>query len=543
MPRRSTPPAQAPDDPVVQPQELVTQVRSLLAEAQALSSRLASLNEIAIRIQEHLNTDQLLQTLARHARWVIDFQICSIAWIVPQGYRVQILRDAHLEPGPIKSLAEGAIGRALDGQHALLINQYAEADDLPQGVQSALIIPLKSGGRTLGTLNFCSSNPDQYSLDDLRIASALTTQAAAVLQNVQLFTEIAQARDELHTVLESIGDAVLVIDRGGMVRMTNGAAARLLGLDLAALNGRPLLDLLSAATRHGSPLADPTALDQLHSAWERINHSGSGTLQLTDGRHLEWALAPLTSVGVLDGAVITLRDVSDRIALEQLRDDMIQMLVHDLRTPLTGMIMGLDMLDFALKRGDTALGEETMNMARMASHRLLDQINMLLDLRKIEAGRFILDRAPALLHELVNFGANTVRTIAQNNNQTIVTAYADDILFVELDQGLIRRVIENLLGNAVKFAPVNSTITLGTRIVDETAEVSVTDQGAGIPAEMRTLIFEKYGQVQGNLRHRGTGLGLTFCKLVVEQHGGTIGVDMPPEGGSRFWFRLPLNPS
>jgi PAS domain S-box-containing protein len=528
------------DAPAVQSEQLVTQVRSLLAEAQALSSRLAALNEIAIGIQGHLDTEQLLQTLARHARWVIDFRICSIAWVMPHGYRIQILRGADPSHAATQPLSEGAIGRALDGQHAQLINQATPADSLPPGMQSALIIPLKSGGRILGTLNFYHTNPDHYTLDDVRIASALTTQAAAVLQNVQLFAEIAQARDELHTVLESIGDAVLVIDRSGNLRMANGAAVRLFMIELDAMMGRPILDLVQSTAGSGRPLVDPEELGAIVAAWERDDHQGSGTLQFTDNRHFEWAIAPLRTIGKLDGAVITLRDVSDRVQLEKLRDDMIQMLVHDLRTPLTSMIMALDMLDFAFSRGDAELGEQTMKMARSSSYRLLDQINLLLDLRKLEAGQLTLERMPVALPDLLNAAADTVRMIAQGNHQTIDVSYPDAAVLLVADQALIRRVIENLLGNAVKFAPNGSMIRLSAELLGDAIEIAVVDRGPGIPEEMRTQIFEKYAQIDGAMRRKGTGLGLTFCKLVVEEHGGAIGVDPVHGGGSRFWFRLPL---
>ncbi|HMP39237.1 MAG TPA: ATP-binding protein [Roseiflexaceae bacterium] len=539
MPRRSTSPASQANEPVVQPEQLVSQVRLLLAEAQALSSRLAALNEIAIGIQEHLDTEQLLQTLARHARWVIDFQICSIAWVLPHGYRIQILRGTDPQHDAARSYAGGAIGRALGGQHAQLVNQATPADILPPGMQSALIIPLKSGGRTLGTLNFYHTNPDHYTLDDIRIASALTTQAAAVLQNVQLFAEIAQARDELHTVLESIGDAVLVIDRSGNLRLANSAAVRLFALDTAELIGRPLVDLVLPATRRNL-FVNPDDLGAIMAAWERDDHQGSGTVQFSDNRYFEWAIAPLQAIGKLDGAVITLRDVSDRVLLENLRDDMIQMLVHDLRTPLTSMIMSLDMLDFAQSRGDRELSEQTMKMARGASYRLLDQINLLLDLRKLEAGQLTLDLRPLPLPDLLNAAADTVRLIARGNNQTISVSHPSDVALIAADQALIRRVIENLLGNAVKFAPNGTIIELTAARVGDMIEFTVTDRGPGIPEEMRTQIFEKYVQIDGAMRRKGTGLGLTFCKLVVEQHGGTIGVDALIGGGSRFWFRLPL---
>jgi PAS domain S-box-containing protein len=540
MPRRTRTPVEKANNHEVEPSELVHQVRSLLAEAQALSVRLAALNEVAVSMQHQLDPEQVLQTLARQARWVIDFQICSVAWSIPGGYQFQVLRGPHPGLGETRLLSEGAVGKALREDHAVLVHQALQADDLPAGMVSALLVPLKSAGQPLGTLNFYSSKADRYTLDDMRIAAALTTQAAAILHNVRLFTEVTLARDELHTVLNSITDAVLVIDRYGAIRMLNGAAARLFRLDPTTAVGQRALRLAARTSVQGYPLISGAAVSQVMRIWKSAEHCGGGTFQLGDGRHLEWAIAPLIATGVLNGAVLTFRDISDRVALEQLRDDMIQMLVHDLRTPLTGVIMGIDMLSTAIDRNDPEVRDEMLRMSRLSAHQLLGQINLLLDLRKLEAGQMSLDIDLVSMPSLLERAVASVQPIAHYNEQTIDLCYTGDLPILSLDQGLIRRTFENLLGNAIKFSPEQSTIRMRAFPIPGGVEINVVDQGPGIPEAMRSTIFEKYAQIDGAGRKKGTGLGLAFCKLIVEIHGGSIGVNQAPDGGSCFWVRLPV---
>jgi two-component system, NtrC family, sensor histidine kinase KinB len=541
MPRRvnsSIHPAAADSLDTLDSAALVTQVRSLLAEAQALSSRLAALNEVAVAMQAELDVETILQALARQARWVLDFQHCSIALADETSYQVRVLQG---EPAPVRTfpLQAGAIGRALVGKHALLLHHLADADAAPAGMRSALIMPLRSAGTTIGTLNFYSRAAQHYTQDDQRIASALSVQLSAILLNERLFTEATRTRDQLRIVLESIGDAVLVTDSAGRIQLLNSAMRRLLRLPDGELAGRRALWLRRGA---GTPIPW-AAVRPLAAAWlSRQPGGASGMLQLPDGPHLEWAYAPLVSTGAVVGAVLTFRNVSARIELEQLRDDMLHMLVHDLRTPLSGLIMGLDML--ALPEGIIGVEErkDMLGRTRSAADRLLGQVNTILILSKLEAGRLELDRESTDLAALLERAHSLVLSLARQNQQELLLDIAADLPVVCVDVQLIQRVVENLLGNALKFTPLYGRVTVGARNLPEAdaVEIWVEDSGAGVPDEFKAHIFEKYGQAPGEARRRGTGLGLTYCKLAVDAHRGQIGVRDGAHGGSVFWFWLPV---
>lgn len=540
MPRRSIARQQHAPAPSASPEQLVHQVRRLLAEAQALSARLAALNEVAVAVQASLDADAVLTTLAREARWVLDFQYCSVALAGEPGYREHVLKGARDAPASAHALASGVIGQALAQGQAVLRLALTEADHGPPGMQSAMIVPLRTRGVVIGSLNFFARAPHRYTLDDLRIASALAVQVAAVFQNARLFTAVTQARDELTTVLESISDGVLVYDVAGRILLVNTALRSILNLPAQVLTGRRALALAQQSRSNGQRLIARATLRALGTIARTESH---GTLQLGDGRHLEWTRAPLSGTGTTRGFVVTIRDVSDRMALEQLRNDLIGMLVHDLRTPLTSVIMGLDMLRIYQHAGEKELCQEVWEQVNRGAHRLLRQVNAILDVRQLEAGRLTLEYTRCSLPELIQRVCTGLAPVAQAKRHMITLAVADDLPLIALDCGVIERVIENLLGNALKFTPPEGQIIVRALLVEagRHVEVTIEDSGPGIPNDMRASIFELYGQAPGAQQRKGSGIGLTFCKLAVEAHQGQIGVRSSALGGSLFWFRLPLH--
>ncbi len=522
--------------------QLDNNVRLLLAEAQALSTRLATLNEVAAAMQGKLDPSALIQTMALQARWILDFQCCSVVLADRSGWRVQVLAPVSADQ-PASILAHPitpAIQRTLQHGHAQLLQDVSPHESLISS-QSALILPLRDGERIVGSLNFFAHNGYQYSQDDLRIAHALAVQVSAMLQNSRLFVAATRARDELHTVLESSSDGVLVIDRRGRVLLLNSAFRRMLALGDASVQGTHALTLIKTYSGANWPITRQHVRQIFATYLEQPGSPASGTLQLATKQHIEWVSAPLIEFGQSVGHVLTLRDVSVRMELEQLRDDMIKMLIHDLRSPLSGIMLGFDLLEFAFEDGNAEEHTTTITKMRQAAGRLLEHVNTMLDINKLEAGKVTLDLAPCLLRDVVDSAVVSLGPLVYKKCQNIMINFPPTLPLVRADVRLLQRVFENLLGNALKFTPQNGEISIGATYNSDTHifEVWVRDTGDGVPLEARERIFEKYGQAQTQQTAIGTGLGLTFCKLVVEAHGGKIGVRDAPYGGSLFWFTLP----
>ena len=224
---------------------------------------------------------------------------------------------------------------------------------------------------------------------------------------------------------------------------------------------------------------------------------------------------------------------------ERQRESLTSMIVHDLRNPLTGMMGGLDVLRMTLPKKLTADQQRLLDISRRNSQVLLDMISELLDISKMEAGQIKLNVQPVDLLELIVKSIDSVSALTDVEQLTIKTRLAE-VEPVPCDRQLINRVIANLLSNAIKHTPPGGTIIIETRPSTDQVTVSVADTGEGIPVEYQRRIFDKFGQIEkpGEER-RGTGLGLTFCKMAVEAHGGRIWVESHPGQGSTFFFTLP----
>jgi two-component system sensor histidine kinase/response regulator len=222
--------------------------------------------------------------------------------------------------------------------------------------------------------------------------------------------------------------------------------------------------------------------------------------------------------------------------LEALRDNLTHMVVHDMRSPLAIVQMSVEMLKTRLtdlsepesKLLDGALrGAQTMN--RMTTQ--------LLDVSRLEAGQMPLNNVACDLTAVAQAALEAISPLLGDRHAVLdvrqpLTAVCDAVL--------LRRILDNLLSNALKFTPPGKEITLSIVREGDSAQLAVADTGPGIPEEFHQKIFEKFSQIAGEQQSKGTGLGLTFCKLAVEAHGGKIGVDSEVDRGSTFWFTLPL---
>ncbi|MBN1889293.1 MAG: HAMP domain-containing histidine kinase [Thermoflexales bacterium] len=227
---------------------------------------------------------------------------------------------------------------------------------------------------------------------------------------------------------------------------------------------------------------------------------------------------------------------------ERLRESLADMIVHDLRNPLTALLGGMDILRLTLSDQMSGDQKHLLENARRSGHALLGMVGELLDISKMEAGKFALNSQVVDLCELVTEASDQMRPLTENVGVQIRTLLCDEVKSVPCDKQLISRVVTNLLSNAIKHSPDGSTISVVVRQRGTFAMVSVTDNGPGISAEHRQRIFEKFGQIaRPGAERRGTGLGLAFCKMAVEAHGGKIWVESEVEHGSTFQFTLPMS--
>lgn len=182
-----------------------------------------------------------------------------------------------------------------------------------------------------------------------------------------------------------------------------------------------------------------------------------------------------------------------------------------------------------------------METALHTTRTIIRLVNSVLDVSKMESAEMRLRLVPADIAAVARESVDELESLV--GTRQLVREWPEDPVMAIVDRDVVSRVLQNLLGNALKFTPATGAITVEVEANDDMVRVAVSDTGPGIPREYRERVFEKFGQVDAVLRGQrfSTGLGLTFCRLAVEAHGGRIGVDSEVGRGSTFWFVLPRN--
>jgi signal transduction histidine kinase len=288
-------------------------------------------------------------------------------------------------------------------------------------------------------------------------------------------------------------------------------------------------------------------------------------IELNDGpvRYVRHTTLPvLDTANMQIGRLALFEDIAKDRELARLREDYTGMLIHDLRAPLTAIMNGIMMMLRGLGGPVSEQQRELLGIAYQGSQTMLEMVNTLLDISKMEQGRMNLNLEPLSPYALVDEAIERLRASIQQRRINLVQNLAISLPPIEADRDKIVRVLQNLIDNAVKFSPERGMVTIGGRYLALASHVAgdvhpdlpfalpemeagewliywVRDEGPGIPPQYHARIFEKFGQVQQQ-KSRGTGLGLTFCKLAVEAHKGKIWLQSREGLGSTFAFALPV---
>jgi signal transduction histidine kinase len=228
---------------------------------------------------------------------------------------------------------------------------------------------------------------------------------------------------------------------------------------------------------------------------------------------------------------------------ERLRDSLVHMIVHDLRSPLTAISAYLELFGQAAKEKLGAETQEDVANAFHATRSMIRMINGILDVSKMEAQMMKLDLRECDLVQVVGNSLDDLESLVGARRLAFERPAAP--AGVLADHEIVSRIVQNLLANALRFTPADGEVRVGVVVEAEHVRVFVADTGPGIPPDFHESIFDKFVQVDGSAlpRNRSTGLGLAFCKMAVEAHGGRIGVDSELGKGSNFWFTLPYRQS
>lgn len=235
-----------------------------------------------------------------------------------------------------------------------------------------------------------------------------------------------------------------------------------------------------------------------------------------------------------------LKENCDRLnELEKLRDSLTHMIVHDMRSPLTGLIGFLNVMATQKTQFPPEELAKMVDNCQQCADSLMDMINSLLDVHRLEQGKMPIHVESCDVRQLANEGIKSLGHLAEERDIKIVAP--PQSMPATCDPELMRRVVANLVANAIKFTPRDGKIMVKLDRDRTNLKLAVVDNGFGIPPEYQAKIFDKFEQVAARQANANpsTGLGLTFCKLAVEAQGGKIGVESVPNSGSTFWVNLP----
>jgi len=348
--------------------------------------------------------------------------------------------------------------------------------------------------------------------------------------------ELRATREQLRNLIERNGDAIVVVDDAGLVRFANPAAEALFQRRAADLVGKPL----------GMPVivGEVTEVDVLRPA----EQTGVAEMRVWE---TEW--------GGDHARLAVLRDITDRKRVEQERgrvfqeqvaraqaeqalherDEFLALASHELKTPAATLSATAQLLKRQLERQGSLERdqlERALDRLEDQSQRLARLVEHLLDVSRINAAQLTIQPQPTDLAALVQSVASSAQLTTQEH--TIVVS-SPEHLEAEVDPDRIAQVLTNLIDNAIKYSPDGGRIEVELSADDDQACVSVRDFGIGIPVSRRERLFERFYRANTDDTVSGMGLGLFITRHVVVLHGGDIGVEGPPDGGSRFIVRLP----
>lgn len=350
----------------------------------------------------------------------------------------------------------------------------------------------------------------------------------------QALADAREARDRIDGILQSVDDGLLVTDPEQRIVLMNPRAEVLLGTCLADAGGLPLAEVVTDAGLLG-------AIGRALVAGEagRVDFTLPGG-EGENGGIFEGRISVLRNTeGEPCGTVVIMRDVTQERAVERMKSEFVTTAAHEFRTPLTA-IMGFSelMLDPECSAGGDH--QEFLRLIHEKAEGLAGIVNNLLDVSRIESGeQLLLNRSPCLLHELL--GAVVPAFEKRCNLHTFARHLPDRPILLDVDQGAIEQVFDNILGNAVKYSPAGGTIRIECRIANGFCQVDVADQGVGMTRQQAARAFDKFYRADSsNTAIRGTGLGMTIVRYIIEAHGCRVWLDSVKGMGTTVHFTLPL---
>jgi PAS domain S-box-containing protein len=424
----------------------------------------------------------------------------------------------------VQSGAPVALAQAGDDE------RFRSLDPMLQAGHAAFLgVPVGGAeGATLGVLAVYASAPREWREEEIEALLAVAASTSAALSNAELYQRVALERERSFAILANIAEGIVAVDRDGGVVLWNSAAEAITGVPATVALGRAPLDVLQRSLEAPDGSARGDRLVPIMRGREEV------WLSVTEAVMRD----PL---GAVAGRIFAFRDISSDRLVEQVKSDFVSTVSHELRTPLTSIYGFAE----TLLRQDVMFGEEErqtfLRYIASESQRLTSIVDTLLNVARLDTGDLQVNLAATDVRDVVGQVVEMVSGSELNGHRFVVDL-PDEPLAARADPEKLRQVCAILVENAVRYSPDGGTVTIGAARRQDAVEISVADEGIGIPQSDQEQIFRKfYRGSDAELRagSGGTGLGLFIARGLVTAMGGRIWVSSQEGEGSLFAFELP----
>jgi PAS domain S-box-containing protein len=515
----------------------------LFEASQRRADVMSVLAESAVEITSSLELDEVLTLILEQTLRSLKVESVALGLVEAKSHEIQfqaVIGDkTYRKVGQTAKLEEGAVGWAAEHGEALIVNdaqndsRFAISDGFPNHdqVRSIAAAPILTEGEVIGVLE--AVNPKKsFTDDDMLLLKGIGGLAGTAIRHARLFNQVQSAHGQYRQLFEDTIDPIFMTNWHGEVLEANRQAIELSGftkeylLEMKIYHFHPvdwkLVGLDYANLKTGDVIAYESELQpKLGEAVPVEVHVHA--INIGEEQQLQWIM----------------HDITELKNLDRLREDLTSMIYHDLRSPLANVVSGLDLIRTMIPEDQGV--ESVIGIAERSINRVQRLVSSLLDTSRLQAGQNITSMTEIVLNKLVKEAVEAVRPVAEASDFTLQVELPDEEIQMMLDADMIRRVIINLLENAMKFSSPELNVWVGVEKIDTAVQIWVKDEGRGISLEDQSGIFEKFTRARGSTgKIKGLGLGLAFCKLAVEGHGGKIWVDSKLGEGSKFTFILPL---
>lgn len=351
----------------------------------------------------------------------------------------------------------------------------------------------------------------------------------------EMMDKIVVAEARVRSTIENMPVGVLILNEEGTIQSINPRTETLFRREPAQLLDASFEPLFELPPKMDLPLlryliseeGKNVELNALRSSGEKF-----------------FADVILNEVNTFEGKryLVSVQDATERHELERVKQEFYAMIAHDLRSPLMSTQMSLALVVEGILGEVNPKMKNALERAELSTKRLTGLINDFLDFEKLQSGKFELRTKPMYVSNLLERSVSEVQGLADKGGLTIELPDMDAMTYADEDR--LIQVLINFLSNAIKYSPEKSTIKIDAQKIGKEIFIAVKDQGPGIPLELQNRLFKSFSMLDNQpgsgVKIKGTGLGLAISKMIVEQHGGTIGVDSKEGEGSSFWFRIPI---